>query len=364
MELIYQNKKSLASIEQKIAKHVKCSVPVSTDNKCGIYIYNDNFEGMVRLLANYQNKIDLIYIDPPFNTNGTFFYNKERTATISHSKQDVVAYKDNLTLDAYLEFIRERLVLMHKLLSPQGTLYFHIDTKVGHYIKILLDEIFGQKNFVNDITREKSNPKNFNRKAFGNKKDVIYIYAKNFGKNIFNNITRPLTEEQSKTMFKKQDKNGRFYTTVPCHAPGETKNGSTNTQWKGLRPPQGRHWRVLPTELDKLDEQGLIEWSKTGNPRIIKYSDEHKGQKIQDIWTGFKDPQYPIYPTEKNMDMLDMIVKQSSNKNSIIMDCFCGSGSFLKAGLNNGRFVIGIDKSPASKDCVSSNIILNSLDFI
>ncbi len=364
MELTYQNKKSLQEIERKIADCLRDYSPIKTDNKYGLYINDDNFCSMVKLLPNYESKIDLVYIDPPFNTNSTFFYNKERTATISHSQQDLIAYEDNLSLDEYLEFIRERVVLIHKLLSPQGTLYFHIDTKVGHYIKIILDEIFGAKNFVNDITRVKSNPKNFDRKAFGNKKDVIYVYAKNFGHNIFNNVTEPLSEEQLRKLFTKQDKNGRLYTTVPCHAPGETKNGSTSEQWKGLFPPKGRHWRVSPKELDRLDQQGLIEWSKTGNPRIIKYSDDHKGQKIQDIWVGFKDPQYPVYPTEKNISMLDMIVKQSSNENSIIMDCFCGSGSFLKAGLNNHRFVIGIDKSCASKDCLLCNETLKKLECL
>ena len=114
-------------------------------------------------------------------------------------------------------------------------------------------------------------------------------------------------------------------------------------------PPKGRHWRCSPDELDKLDEQGQIEWSKNGNPRIKKYAKNHQGKKMQDIWS-YKDPQYPIYPTEKNNKMLDMIVQQSSNENSIIMDCFCGSGSFLKSGIKNKRKVIGIDKSKIAYD--------------
>lgn len=89
---------------------------------------------------------------------------------------------------------------------------------------------------------------------------------------------------------------------------------------------------------------GDIEWSSTSNPRIKKYSTEHKELKIQEIWT-YKDSQYPDYPTEKNADMLDLIVRQSSEVNSIVMDCFAGSGSFLLAAAKNGRKFIGTDKS-------------------
>ena len=147
----------------------------------------------------------------------------------------------------------------------------------------------------------------------------------------------------------KVDKDGRHYTTVPCHAPGETKNGNTGGEWKGMFPPKGRHWRCDPKELEVFDKNNLIEWSKNGVPRIKKFADEHKGKKIQDIWQNFKDPQYPIYPTEKNYDMLSMIIEQSSTENSIIMDCFCGSSIFLSAGINKNRYVIGIDKSEVAK---------------
>lgn len=86
-------------------------------------------------------------------------------------------------------------------------------------------------------------------------------------------------------------------------------------------------------------------WSKNMVPRIKKYADEHEGCKIQDVWTNFKDPQYPLYPTEKNMEMLELIVRQSSRPDSLVMDCFCGSGAFLAAGIRHGRRVIGVDES-------------------
>ena len=319
---------------------------------------------MSRLLDEYQGKVDLVYIDPPYNTKSIFYYDNKKTSTISSSKNVDIAYKDNMDFKDYLEFIRERLILIHKLLSPKGTLYLHIDIKVGHYVKIILDEVFGTNNFINDITRVKSNPKNFSRNAYGNEKDVIYIYSKIEKNNIFNNILNPISKEKIEKKFSKIDKNGRRYTTVPCHAPGETKNGVTGTKWKDVFPPKGRHWRYSPEELEKLDKDNRIEWSKNGVPRIIKYADEHNGEKIQDIWKDFKDPQYPDYPTQKNLDMLELIIKQSSNENSIIMDCFAGSASFLEMGLKNNRFVIGVDNSDIAYKLLLSNQNLQKIEVI
>ena len=307
-------------------------------------IKGDNFEVLSSMMETYKNKIDLIYIDPPYNTNRTFKFSSNRNNTISSEENGEVAYSDNLTQEKYFEFIRERLILLKELLSKEGSIYLHIDYKIGHYIKVIMDEIFGSENFKNDISRIKSNPKNFGRKAYGNQKDMILFYAKNSDKNIFNNITIPLTNEEIIQRFNKVDEYGRRYTTVPVHAPGETKDGETGGLWKGMYPPKGRHWRYSPDKLTELDENGLIEWSKTGNPRIKNFADEHKGKKVQDIWE-YKDPAYPVYPTEKNEDLLKFIIRQSSNKDSIVLDCFSGSGTTLKAASDLDRRFIGIDNS-------------------
>ena len=357
VSLVYKDKQSVAELEKKIKKYQKVETNLVYMSEKALLFHQDNFSAMSNLLKTHTGKIDLVYIDPPFNTGQDFLFSNERTASISNSKTDKLAYSDNFELDEYyLEFMRERLYLIHNLLSDCGTLYLHIDVKMGHYIKLILDEIFGRKNFINEITRVKLNPRNFKRKAYGNIKDVIYVYAKNNGKQIFNDVSIKLTSDEIKKLFPKIDENGERYTTVPCHAPGETINGDTGREWRGMLPPKGRHWRSSPIELETLDKQGLIEWSKTSNPRIKKYAKDHKGKKIQDVWNDFKDPQYPRYPTEKNLDMLELIVRQSSNEDSIIMDCFCGSGSFLRAGLNNNRNVIGIDIGSQSIKIAKKNI--------
>ncbi|NMB07302.1 MAG: site-specific DNA-methyltransferase [Tissierellia bacterium] len=315
------------------------------------------------MMGIYKNKIDLIYIDPPYNTNRIFKSSLNRNNTISSEEDGEVAYSDNLTQEEYFEFIRERLFLLRELLSEEGSIYLHIDYKIGHYIKIIMDEIFGIENFKNDISRIKSNPKNFGRKAYGNQKDMILFYAKNSNKNIFNNITIPLTNEEIVERFNKIDKDGRRYTTVPVHAPGETKDGETGGLWKGMYPPKGRHWRYSPDKLTELDEKGLIEWSKTGNPRIKNFADEHKGKMVQDIWE-YKDPTYPVYPTEKDEDLLKFIIRQSSNKDSIVLDCFSGSGTTLKAASELGRRFIGIDNSDIAIEATKKKLEDANYNFL
>ena len=359
VEIIYQNKKSISEI-MKLAEQV---APVEVKNDKACYINGDNFRAMAGLLkAGYAGKVDLIYIDPPYNTKQVFSVSDGRVSTISRSGT-TVAYNDEMTTAEYLEFMRERLLLMRELLSDVGSIYLHIDCKMGHYIKAIMDEVFGADNFLNDIARIKSNPKNFNRPAYGNQRDMVLFYAKNKGRNIYNNVTQSFTEAELAEKFKKVDADGRRYNTVPVHAPGETTSGNTGGYWRDMLPPKGRHWRTDPAELEKMDAAGLIEWSKTGNPRIKKYADEHKGKKIQDIW-DYRDPAYPLYPTEKNQDMLKMIVRQSSNENSLVMDCFAGSGSTLLAAQNTGRRWLGIDQSEVSAGVVKDRFSTIEYEFV
>ncbi|HJJ03872.1 MAG TPA: site-specific DNA-methyltransferase [Clostridiaceae bacterium] len=360
MELKFDNK---ISEKQVLSKANKNKSPFELNYNGSMLFMGDNFEVLSILLNNFRGKINLIYIDPPFNTDQEFFVSENgRANSISHSKNDIVAYSDKMSTDEYLEFIRERLILLRELLSDNGSIYLHIDYKIGHYIKIIMDEVFGKENFKNDIARIKSNPKNFYRKAYGNEKDLILFYTKNYKNNIWNDIKVPLDENEIAERFSKIDENGRRYTTIPLHAPGETKNGPTSKPWRNIPVPKGRHWRTNPEEFEKMDKQGLIEWSSTGNPRIKKYADQHTGKKIQDIWR-FKDPQNPKYPTEKNSTMLEQIILQSSNENDYVLDCFAGSGSTLKAAFKNNRKWIGVDNSEVAINVIKSNKIGNYIFY-
>ncbi len=341
MFLSYENKKSENDILQNTPRAELQSV--YGQGAASKLIQGNNLPILRSLLDTYQGKVALVYIDPPFATNGAFRIGSDRVSTVSSSKRDRLAYSDTLLGAAYLEFLRERLIFLRELLSDEGSIYLHIDTKMGHYVKILMDEVFGARNFRNDISRIKCNPKNFHRRAYGNIKDLILFYSKT-GRPIWNDPRQPYSEEDGERLFRKIDESGRRYTTIPLHAPGETRNGSTGQVWRGIEPPKGRHWRSNPQVLEAWNQQGLIEWSANGVPRKKKYMDESQGKKVQDIWE-FKDPQHPLYPTQKNLDLLKRIIAASSNKGDWVLDCFCGSGTALLASQALGRCWIGIDES-------------------
>ncbi|MDR3063026.1 MAG: site-specific DNA-methyltransferase [Methanobrevibacter sp.] len=346
MILDYSNKKSknkiLSNDDNNLFKNIQFNIEY--DN---LLIHGENLKVLKSMLynLNLKGKIDLIYIDPPFSTNNVFKISEDRANTISSSLNDEIAYTDSLTGSTFIEFLRERLIILKELMSDNGSIYLHIDYKIGHYVKIMMDEVFGIENFRGDIARIKCNPKNFKRKVYGNMKDLILFYTKT-NNYTWNEPRIPLDNEDIKKLCSKIDDKGLRYTTVPLHAPGETKNGPTGSKWKGMYPPKGRHWRCNPKELDKLEENGMIEWSKNGIPRKKVYADEkkRKGKLLQDIWT-YKDSQNPKYPTEKNMDMLQQIIKTSSNPEDVILDCFCGSGTTLLSSQKLNRHWIGIDES-------------------
>ncbi len=325
LDIIYSE--DLASIVPVIYKH---------ENIWNSLYQGENSKIMRTLLHDLAGKIDLVYIDPPYNTGDEF-----------HHLEKGFAYSDKFTQPEFLYFLRERLVLIRELLSEKGSIYIHIDKKIGHYVKVLADEIFGFDNFINDITRIKCNPKNFGRQAYGNQTDMILFYAKKKNYNIWNNVSEELDVNERANFFKKWHPKHGYYTTHPIHAPGETRNGDTGEDWMGMSPPPGRHWRYSRAELDRLNAEGLIEWSPSGNPRKIVFAKDHSGKKIQDVWE-FKDSglSRSHYPTQKNLDLLNRIVEVSSNEDSIVMDCFCGSGTTIIAAEKLKRRWIGIDESP------------------
>ncbi len=341
MFIAYDNKKSEEDILGKTSKIVP--EVVSGKGAKNKLIYADNISALKTLLDDYSGKVDLIYIDPPFATNGHFKISEDRAHTVSSSNDDAVAYSDILVGKDFLEFLRERLIFLRELLSEHGSIYLHSDYKIGHYVKLIMDEVFGRDMFRNDITRIKCNPKNFDRKAYGNIKDLILFYSKSVAPT-WNDPRIPFSKEDEERLFRKTDEIGRKYTTIPLHAPGETSSGNTSKEWKGMKPPKGRHWRTDPEILEKWDKRGLIEWSAHGVPRKKIFLDEKEGKKMQDIWE-FKDPQYPRYPTEKSLELLKFIVEASSNEGDLVLDCFAGSGTTLVAAQVLNRHWIGIDNS-------------------
>ena len=206
MRIIYDNKKPERDILEKTSRvELKIVSGKGAKNKL---IHADNLSALKTLLDNYVGKIDLIYIDPPFATNGHFKISEDRANTISSGSGDAIAYSDTLIGADFLEFLRERLIFLRELLSERGSIYLHIDYKIGHYVKLIMDEVFGRETFRNDITRVKCNPKNFSRKAYGNIKDLILFYSKS-ATPTWNNPSMPFSEQDEERLFKKIDNGGR-----------------------------------------------------------------------------------------------------------------------------------------------------------
>jgi adenine-specific DNA-methyltransferase len=303
-------------------------------------IWGDNLPVLLSLLDNPEiaGKIKLIYIDPPYATNSVF-----------QAKGQKDAYHDLLQGADYLSFLRERLIVMRELLAEDGSIYVHLDENMAFEVKILMDEIFGKKNFRNWITRKKCSTKNTTKNRYGNISDYIMYYAKtpNF---IWNRPCDEWPEEKVLTEYPCiESETGRRYKKVPVHAPG-VRNGETGKPWRGVLPPLGKHWQYTPSKLEEMDANGEIYWSPSNNPRRKVFFDGTKGIPKQDIWLDCRDSinqnmRLTGYPTEKNIDMLDTIILASSNPGDIVMDCFCGSGSTLQAAFQTNRRWIGIDNS-------------------
>ena len=310
-----------------------------------LFYAGDNLRGL-ELLQERGVRVDLVYIDPPFSTNTEFRMDSERANTVSGSGE--VAFVDTLRGNDYLEQLRIRLEAIRSLMAVDGSIYVHIDVKMEHHVRFLLDQVFGPRNFRNSITRIKCNPKNFNRLSYGNIKDTILFYSVSPLAMKWRPQEEPLTEEDEASRYPLVDEQGRRYATTPLHAPGVTRNGATGDTWRGMPPPAGRHWRYPPDRLDELDSAGLIAWSKTGNPRKIIYADQSPGKLPQDVWV-YKDPQRPTYPTQKNAAMLERIILTSSEPGDTVLDCYSGSGSTLLEAARLDRRFIGMDDAAAAR---------------
>ena len=303
------------------------------------FYFGDNLPALAALAQDpaVRGQVRLIYIDPPYATGGVFQ---------SRVQQD--AYDDLLVGAHFVEFLRERLILMHELLAEDGSIYVHLDKNMAFAIKVIMDEVFGPQNFRSWITRKKCNPKNYTSKTYGNVADFILFYTKS-DDYVWHRPYDEWTDAHALKEYSNVDASGRRYKKVPVHAPG-VRNGETGQPWRGVLPPLGKHWQYTPTRLDEFDARGEIYWSPTGNPRRKVYLDESAGITIQDIWMDFKDAhnqniKITGFPTEKNPALLQRIVEASSDPDDLVLDCFSGSGTTLAVAEQTGRRWIGMDQS-------------------
>jgi adenine-specific DNA-methyltransferase len=298
-------------------------------------ILADNYFGLHKLME-MGEKATLIYLDPPYNTGMDF-----QTRDLKH------AYNDQVSDVAYIEFMRRRLILMREILADDGSIYLHIGHQMVAQLKIIMDEVFGAKNFRNIITRRKCSSKNFTKHQYSNLNDYVLFYSKTENYK-WNQPGQNPTDEWIGKEYNKSDEKGQ-YKLVPIHAPG-TRHGLTGSEWRGKLPPPGKHWQYVPSKLDAFDAAGEIHWSKNGNPRRKVYLSDDKKRPYSDYWEDFRDAHHQSvvisgYPTEKNFNMLKMIVGASSDPGDLVLDPFNGSGTTMHAACELGRRCVGIDQS-------------------
>lgn len=338
--LSYPNKADLSAIVTPTARRFlmiedghTTELKESPENS---FILDDNFFVLNELIRN-NVKVNLYYLDPPYGTGFDF-----------HSRELEHAYKDSMGPAAYIEFMRRRLILMRETMADDASIYVHIGHQMLAHLKVVMDEIFGPDNFRNLITRRKCSSKNFTSKQYANLNDYILFYSKTKSYK----WNKPGIEpEQSwiEKEYPKFDSLGRRYKLVPVHAPG-TRNGETGQPWRGMMPPLGKHWQYAPSKLDELDRQGDIYWSRNGNPRRKVYWTSDKKTAMTDYWDQYRDAHHQSikitgYPTEKNLAMIKMIVRASSDEGDLVVDPFCGSGTTLHAARDLERRYLGIDAS-------------------
>jgi adenine-specific DNA-methyltransferase len=302
--------------------------------------FGDNLPVLAALAgdSDVAGKVRLVYIDPPYATRSVF-----------RSRKQADAYADLLEGAHYLEFLRERLILLRELLADDGSIYIHLDENMAFHAKLVMDEVFGRSNFRNWITRKKCNPKNYTRKTYGNIADYVLFYTKT-ERHVWHRPVEAWTPNRAVKEYQYTEPgSGRRYKKVPLHAPG-VRNGETGKPWRGMSSPPGKHWQHPPKVLDEMEARGEIYWSPNGNPRRKIYLDQSQGVPVQDVWLDLRDAHNQNicvtgYPTEKNPLLLQRVIEASSNEGDLVLDCFSGSGTTLDVAHRLERRWIGVDNS-------------------
>ena len=326
--------------------------------------------------------IDLIYLDPPFNSKRDYNVflktpkghesdaqitafedswhwgeqaEREFSELLKHPNTDVAEMIQSLRrflkesdMMAYLVMMANRLLELHRVLKPTGSLYLHCDPTASHYLKVVMDAIFGPVSFKNEIIWKRTSAHSSANK-YGSVHDVLLFYSKS-EKFLWVPHYQDYEEEYIETFFDSVDEKGRRYKRADLTGAGVSK-GESGNPWHGIDvTSKGRHWMYTPTTLDKLDTEGRIHWPKKegGMPRLKQYPEDMPGVVMQDIWNDIR-PIHNLaaerlgYPTQKPLALLERIIEASSNKGDVVLDPFCGCGTAVHAAQKLGRDWIGID---------------------
>jgi site-specific DNA-methyltransferase (adenine-specific) len=358
--------------------------------------FGDNLDVLRNNIS--DESVDLVYLDPPFNSKANYnvlfkevkgtpsaaqieaftdFWHWDDAAVRTYhelllSENAPVKLKNLLRgfeeflgpndMLAYLVMMAPRLVELRRVLKSTGSIYLHCDPTASHYLKLLLDAIFGKKNFLNEIVWQRTYAHGSSKK-YGPVHDLILFYSKN-NDYLWTNPTTPHSSSYIEKHFKHKDDDGRLFQPISLTGAG-VRHGESGKPWRGIDPTErNRHWALpgstveelgiecesLQDKLDALDAAGMIFWPQkdNGTPRLKWFADKLNGQALLDIWTDVN----PIsshakeklgYPTQKPQALLERILKASSNEGDVVLDPFCGCGTTIAAAQALNRRWIGVD---------------------
>lgn len=351
--------------------------------------YGDNLTVLRESIR--DESVDLIYLDPPFNSNAsynvlfkgpsgsesaaqieafddTWHWNDSAeeafgevirsgnaaAATMLRAMRSFLGDNDMM---AYLAMMAVRLLELHRVLKPTGSLYLHCDPTASHYLKILLDAVFGKENFGNEIIWKRQSAHNDATRKFANLTDTILFYMRATEAK-FNVVRVPLDQEYVEKFYRHKDEKGRLFRLSDMSAPEGGGMAAINKQtgrpngwyeWRGYQPPP-RGWRYSPETMQRLHDEGKIEYPEDLKKRLSlrRYLDENEGQPVGNVWSDI----HPLhgaarealgYPTQKPVALLERILSASSNPGDVVLDPFCGCGTTVHAAQKLGRQWIGID---------------------
>jgi len=326
-------------------------------------IWGDKKYVLPSLLPELAGKVNLIYIDPPFDTGADFSFTAtipdnpetEEDETTTFTKQPSVmeqkAYRDTWGrgLDSYCQWFYETALLLHELLHENGSLYVHRDYYVSYYVKAILDEVFGEEHFVNEVVWKRQSAKGDVAQGathMGRIHESIFLYTKseNYPWNI---QYTPYDQSYIDAFYRHTDSDGRRYRLSDITAPGGAKASKGNPHYEFLGVT--RYWRFSKEKIQEMYKQGRIVQTSPGTvPAQKRYLDEMPGTPLQDLWLDIKPIQSQSvealgYDTQKPEALLERIVKLSSNDGDLVMDCFVGSGTTAAVAEKLGRRWVACD---------------------
>ncbi|MGD0266195.1 MAG: DNA methyltransferase [Candidatus Methylomirabilota bacterium] len=344
----------------------------------GTLYYGDNLDILRRYIA--DESVDLIYLDPPFKSEQDYnILFAEQNG--SRSKAQIMAFEDTWRWDqgaaaayqevveaggkvsqamqafrqflgdsdmmAYLAMMAPRLVELCRALKPTGSIYLHCDPTASHYLKMLMDSIFGPGAFVNEIIWKRSSAHSDTRQGsrhYGRLSDTILFYSKSPNR-AWNQLYAPYDPGYVERDYRRMDLDGRRYRISDLSGPGGAAKGNPRFEFLGVT----RYWRYSKERMEELYRQGRIIQTRPGAvPQYKRYLDEMPGVPVQNIWTDVpvisnRSREKLGYPTQKPEALLERIIKASSNEGDVVLDPFCGCGTAIAVAQRLGRCWIGID---------------------